>query len=324
MRERPGTIDDTVVRDALRAWDIEPGTLDYAPVGFGDHHWIASGAGRWFVTVADLADKEHCGTGTEAARRGLGRALETAVALGGRPGLGFVVAPLRTAAGESLRPLPDGRHAISVFPYLEGSAGRFGEELPEPRRVRALETLAALHTARPPAAVPVLRPELPGRARLERALRETGRPWSGGPFSEPARELLADGGLRAPLEEFDRLVRRVREGGAEPVVTHGEPHPGNLLWQGEEARLLDWDTVGLAVPERDLWLVAREPADHARWTEKTGRTPDPAALALYRLRWDLEDVTAFLGWFRSSHAEGPDTALAWEGFSATLERLTEG
>ncbi|GGZ49434.1 hypothetical protein GCM10010387_49610 [Streptomyces inusitatus] len=323
MREQPPEIDDPAVRRALRDWDIDPAELAYAPVGFGDHHWIARGPGRWFVTVADLADKEHCGTGVEAARRGLTRALDTAVALAGQ-GLGFVVAPLPTAAGHCLRLLPDGRHAVSVFPLEEGVAGSFGDPPSPERRTATLEMLAALHGAAPPPGVPSPPPELPARARLETALRETGRPWTGGPFAEPARSLLARAAPHRALERFDGLLERVARGGAERVVTHGEPHPGNLLWRHGRGLLVDWDTVGLAAPERDLWHLAGEPGALDRHTELTGRIPDPAALALYRLRWDLEDLTFFLGLFRSPHGRSPDTELAWSGFTGILKRLTEG
>ncbi|MFF8955536.1 phosphotransferase [Streptomyces sp. NPDC014894] len=324
MKEQPPTLDDPTVRRALRDWDIEAAALAYAPVGFGDHHWIARGAGEWFVTVADLSDKEHCGRGVEAAREGLGRAMDTALALRERAGLDFVVAPLPAADGRTLCPLADGRHAVSVFPLLPGASGSFGETPSPARRRTTLELLAALHRAEPPAGTPEPPPGLPARDRLEAALRETDRPWSGGPFAEPARALVARSGPHRALDAFDALLERTASAGAERVVTHGEPHPGNLLWQGERGLLVDWDTVGLAAPERDLWHLDGEPGGLDRYTELTGRVPDPVALAFYRLRWDLEDLTAFLGLFRSAHTRGPDTEQAWAGFTGILERLAEG
>jgi spectinomycin phosphotransferase len=50
-------------------------------------------------------------------------------------------------------------------------------------------------------------------------------------------------------------VREAAESGP-VVVTHGEPHPGNILRAAGGLYLIDWDTVGLALPERDLWMVA--------------------------------------------------------------------
>lgn len=83
MEERPAGIQDSDVREALRAWGIDPVTWRYAPVGFGDYHWTATDTRdrRWFVTVADLTRKSWYGDGTGAAFRGLRDAMDTAVAL---------------------------------------------------------------------------------------------------------------------------------------------------------------------------------------------------------------------------------------------------
>ena len=42
----------------------------------------------------------------------------------------------------------------------------------------------------------------------------------------------------------------------ELVVTHGEPHPGNLITTSSDVVVVDWDTVALSHPERDLWMIA--------------------------------------------------------------------
>ncbi|NYI04777.1 phosphotransferase [Allostreptomyces psammosilenae] len=325
MRDRPEGLDESALRRALTAWGVDGVSLAYAPVGFGDYHWTAvdDRERRWFVTVADLAHKPHCGTGTDAAFRGLRRAMDTAAALRDRPGLDFVVAPLRDAGGRTLRRLGD-RHGVSVFPYLDGSPGDFGQALTPAERGAVVELLARLHRAAPPASVPLARPAVPARAGLEAALDELGAPWHGGPFAEPARALLSEhaAGLRRRLDEFDRRIRELADGGREPVVTHGEPHPGNLLRLGGHHLLVDWDTVGLAVPERDLWMVAAGPDDLERYADAGGRRPDPSALALYRLRWDLDDTAVYLASFRTPHGRTPDTEQAWEGLAGTLARLT--
>ncbi|MFB8353169.1 phosphotransferase [Streptomyces niveus] len=328
MEERPAGIQDSDVRDALRAWEIDPVTLEYAPVGFGDYHWTVTDTrdGNWFVTVADLTHKSWYGDGTEAAFRGLRDAMDTAVALrdaerGGRPD--FVVAPVRTAEGESVRGLGAG-HAVSVFPLMPGTAGHFGETLTPHDRGPVLDLLAELHRTSPPPTARALPPEFATRPQLDRALGELGNPWDGfGPYAEPARHLLADhtAVLRRRLGEFDRRARELRASGAPPVVTHGEPHPGNLLRAGERRLLLDWDTVGLAVPERDLWLVADGPDDLARYEESTGRKPDPSALALYRLRWALNDIAEFLTLLRTPHGPTPDAQQSWKALAETVRSL---
>ncbi|GAB3484428.1 phosphotransferase [Amycolatopsis cihanbeyliensis] len=86
-------------------------------------------------------------------------------------------------------------------------------------------------------------------------------------------------------------------------------------------RLVDWDTVGLAVPERDLSVVSTDPTLLDRYARATGSTPDPDALALYPMRWLLTDVAEFAGWFRGPHSRTADTERAWQGFTETVERL---
>ena len=153
----------------------------------------------------------------------------------------------------------DPRYAVAVFPFLRGAPGRFGAVLPERERAALVDMLAALHQSTPAARrAAVSRTELPRRADLEEALGELGRPWRAGPFAEPARALLAGAGprIRARLAAFDRLAGAARD--AAPVITHGEPHPGNVLRAGPDRILVDWDTVALGPPERDLWLVTGE------------------------------------------------------------------
>jgi spectinomycin phosphotransferase len=300
VRVQPEGLDP---RPALRSWGIEAVTVDYLPVGFGDHHWrvVDDRDRRWFVTVADLEHKPHNGIGVRAAKKGLRAAMDTAAALAH---LDFVLAPVATQGGQVLLPIGK-RYAISVFPYLDGVSGRFGDP-PEP----VGDLLATLHRQPPPPTTPVARPQLPGRAVLEDALTALDHPWTGGPFAERARELLAARrtGLRRRLAEFDRLVDGLR---GVPVVTHGEPHPGNVLRVGDRRLLLDWDTVGLAVPERDLW-----------WLPDHDGQRDASAVALYRLRWDLDDVAVFVGEFRSPHRHTEDTEQAWAGLADYVERLT--
>ncbi|MFD3522342.1 phosphotransferase [Streptomyces sp. NPDC058653] len=330
MEERPDGIEDPDVRHALDAWGIDPVTWEYAPVGFGDYHWTAADTRgrRWFVTVADLTRKSWYGDGTEAAFQGLRDAMDTAAALrDAEPhGLDFVVAPARNADGGTVRRLGSG-HAVSVFPLMSGTPGHFGDTLTAHDRGLMVELLAKLHRTAPPPSARVLPAAFATRPQLDAALREMGGPWDGpGPYAEPARRLLLDHAtaLRGRLGEFDRLAGELKDGGGPLVITHGEPHPGNVLRVGERRLLLDWDTVGLAVPERDLWLVAEGPADLARYEEAGGRGPDPSALALYRLRWALNDVAEFLDVLRAPHGRTPDIEQAWRALAGTVESLAAG
>ncbi|MDR8414441.1 phosphotransferase [Nonomuraea sp. 3-1Str] len=338
MRERPEGVGDEDVRHALAAWGIGSSvSLEYAPVGFGDYHWIATvpptqgaNAGRkWFVTVADLAAKEYLGTGPDAAYRGLTRAMDTAVHLREHGGLDFVVAPVRAAEGGGTVRRLGARHAVGVLPFVPGAPGHFGQSLTPGARHRVIDLLARLHQAEPPASLPVAPAALPQRAGLEQALDDAlgdapddrAARRRGGPFGERARALLSAhaGVLRARLAGLDRLTGELH--GRRRVVTHGEPHPGNVLTLGDRSLLIDWDTVGLAPPERDLWHVARNQTDLDRYAEATGHRPDRSLLDGYRLRWALDDVAAFAGWFRAPHDGGADSEQAWAGLRDTVAWL---
>jgi spectinomycin phosphotransferase len=89
-----------------------------------------------------------------------------------------------------------------------------------------------------------------------------------------------------------------------------------------ELRLIDWDTVGLALPERDLWLVATEGGDELRrYAELTGRAIDPDALAAYRLRWSLDDISSFTRQLRASHRATPGAEHALRALQSSLSQL---
>jgi spectinomycin phosphotransferase len=301
-------------------WGLAVIALDYLAVGFGDHHWIATEAGgrRWFVTVAELGGGWR-GASPEPGWADLRAAMDAVIALR-EAGLEFALAPVPARDGQALARLDDQR-ATTVFPYLEGTAGTFGRRLPQRDRLALTGMLARLHgaTAVPGAAVPVrdLPPaSLPG---LRAALSDLGRPWAGGPYSEPARHFLARhrAGIAAALTCFDDLARQAAASGP-PVITHGEPHPGNVLRSGSRIFLIDWDTVGLALPERDLWHVAGSGSPEVvLYCELTGRMVSNVALAAYRLRWQLDDLALSVALFRGPHARDENTAAMW----ADLPRL---
>jgi spectinomycin phosphotransferase len=325
VKEQPGHIDERELARILHGhWGLAPAGLRHLPVGFGDHHWeLTDAAGcRWFVTVAGLAGGWR-GTGPEAGYADLRAAMETVIALD-RAGLEFAVAPVPTAGGQALAPLGQ-RHAVTVFPYLDGAAADFGDGLSGPDRHALIGILARLHGATPLArrTAPPRSPQPASRPDLEAALGELGQPWSGGPCSEPARQLVARQAprLARALAHLDELVREAARSGP-AVITHGEPHSGNIVCGAGKLFLVDWDTAGLALPERDLWVVAGDDAGAAgRYAELTGRRVSGAAMDLYRLRWSLDDIALFVRDFRGPHERDEDTALAWEGLTEEMGRI---
>ena len=87
------------------------------------------------------------------------------------------------------------------------------------------------------------------------------------------------------------------------MITHGEPHAGNVLTVGDADLLIDWDTVGLAAAERDLWFFADDHDGLQHYADATGHQPDPDALALYRMRWQFDDLGHAVHAIRNPGAE---------------------
>jgi spectinomycin phosphotransferase len=321
----PDGIDNRQLSRALEEhWGLAPARLGYMPVGFGDHHWeLTDSAGRrWFVTVAGLTGGWR-GTGAAAGYADLQAAMDTVTALAGA-GLEFAVAPVPTTDGRALAPL-GAEHAITVFPYLGGACRDFAPEMPGRNGLAVIDMLARLHKATPLArrTAPVRRLDLAARPVLEAALGELSQPWNGGPYGEPARRLLARQASRLgrALARFDELVREAA-GSGPPVITHGEPHPGNILSAAGKLRLIDWDTAGLALPERDLWSVAGPGSREAeRYAELTGRRASTAAISMYRMRWSLDEIALSLSDFRGPHGQNEDTELTWAVLTEETENV---
>jgi spectinomycin phosphotransferase len=298
-------------------WGFDVETADYAAVGGGSYHWVVRDleGTRGFVTVDDLDHKPWLGDTRESVLDELARAFDTAVALHDG-GLGFVVAPIPTSRGETMRRLGP-RYTVALFPFVDGQAGRFGE-YDTAERAAILTMLAALHRATPPVSTRRIDLELPGRRELESALLDLSQPWSGGPLSEQARELLAPHAsfVTQLLALFDRLSAEVASRSTNWVVTHGEPHAANVMRTAESHVLIDWDTVALAPPERDLWMLVDQSPDAATtYADSTGNQVGQDAVNFFRLTWTLADVASFTNLLRSPHRDSADTKKAYNALT---------
>jgi len=323
VRALPEDIDPSALIGALADhWGFDAVSAEYTPVGGGSYHWVVSDreGQRAFVTVDDLDWKHWLGDTRESAFEGLRRAFDTAVALRDG-GLEFVVAPIPTSRGETVRRMGP-RHTIALFPFVAGQAGQFGHYEPA-ERAAVVKMLAELHGATPAVASVANRfdLDLPGRPQLEATLREAGGTWAGGPLSEPARQALARyaSDVVELLALADRLAAEVVRTGGAWVITHGEPHAGNVMRIGQSRVLVDWDTVALGPPERDLWMVVGDGPDEATiYADATGHQLDQVAVDFFRLAWDLEDLAGFINVLRSPHRESEDTIKAYEAVSYLL------
>jgi spectinomycin phosphotransferase len=300
--------------------------MEYLPEGGGSHHWVLTdGDGlRHFVTVDDLDGKDWLGHTRQAVFGGLQRALGTAAELRYGAGLEFVAAAVPAGDGELVHRL-DSRYAVSVFPFLAGRSYPFGPYADERLRGQALELIAVLHRSTP--AVRGLAsghvPGFTGRGDLDAFLLDPERPWDGGPFSQAAHRQVADraADLARLTAGFDHLTVVTAPARADQVITHGEPHPANLMSVGGRVVLIDWDTAALAPPERDISLIAAGPGDIDRYQEAAGRALDPAVITLYRLRWYLDDLASAIRMFRRQHRDTPDTRQWRDALAPQLEQL---
>ena len=329
MRAKPPEVDEAELQSVIEAgWLFDAESLAFEPVGAGSHHWVATDrhGSRRFVTVDDLGLKPWLGADAETTFSGLKKDYEVAARLRDH-GLDFVVAPLPTSRGEVVVRLGE-RFTVALFPFIVGSAGDFDEMLEGAERDAMLRMWARLHSAT--AAVRHHASArgfgIPLRGELERAMHETDRDWSAGPLSRHARDWLAlnrEYVIRA-LKAFDRAVEEVARSGRELVITHGEPHGLNVMRSRGALHLIDWDTVALALPERDLWMLDDGTEDPFQpYVDVAGRPVDRDALAVYGMAWHLTDLALFVGLLRSSHADDADSRAALLNLDVAASRLAD-
>ena len=323
MQSRPPDLPDAALAAAISdGWGIDAATVTYRPVGYGSHHWSVEDGrgGRWFTSV-DVLDV----AAPDASLRRLSAALEVA-GTARAAGLAYVVAPVPATDGSVLRQLAGG-YALAVYPHVDGEPGSFGDELSPADATELTGMLCALHDLPPAAASGIVTEDfkVPDRESLEAALRETPGEWPG-LYGERLRTLLARhaDAVGEVLAEHDRLTSGSAARPDRFVVTHGEPHPGNLMHTPGGLVLIDWETARLAPPERDVWLLEARTRDGAAddYAARSGRRLDPGLLTRYRLAWALADVALFVDLLRHTSDQTVDTAWSWDALRGTLEDLS--
>lgn len=322
-----GLPDDALVRVLSDHWGLAGAGVEYRAVGFGSHHWEAVDANgiRWFVTVDELDRKrQSLSEPGEAAFDRLRAALATTKDLRDS-GATFVVAPIPTRAGEPLV-RTDRRLAVALYPYVDGQSYSWGDFSTPAHRRGVLDLIVALHTAPAMASRHAMTEDfaVAHRDELELAFDDAGFRWDGGPYAKLTSALLIENAdkIRRLLVRHDDLVEEIRRRPGRMVLTHGEPHPGNTMLTSAGWVLIDWDTVLLAPPERDLWSL--DPGDGSiigAYADATGTMPRPLMLELYRIRWDLADIAVYVSRFRGSHSGSPDDEKSWDDLRSLIGRL---
>jgi spectinomycin phosphotransferase len=82
-----------------------------------------------------------------------------------------------------------------------------------------------------------------------------------------------------------------------------------MLTADGELLLVDWETLALAPPERDL--AALPPADR-------GEHAEPRMLEMFALEWTLSEVEEYQRWFRAPHTGTEDDEIALAGLRDEL------
>lgn len=319
---RPPDLPDRRVAEAVRsAWLLPVDSVEHVPVGFGSHHWVVTAAARrWFVTVDAITARNGSTRGTDVAR--LQAALATAHLLHDL-GLTFVVSPILAANGDLLSPIGE-LYVAALYPYVDGETFDWGPFADRSSLRAVLDRLVTLHTA-PLHAGHQARADdfqVPGRDHLEKALADPSSQRDNGVYAQPTGRLLSrqEALIKDRFAQFDSLAADVMRRLDRSVVTHGEPHRANTIVTAAGVALVDWDTLLIAPPERDLWWLAREDVEVlAEYEHQTGTPVDPAALDLYQLRWDLTDVSLFAVQLLGPHDDDADARTAWQALAGHLE-----
>ncbi len=328
MLTPPDGLSEGMLKSALaRGWATDVASMAYRAVGFGSYHWdVASVAGaRWFVTVDELQTKQRSRDEPLAVAFARLRASLSAARDLRDCGAGFVVAPLPARDGEPLVRLND-RFTVALYPFVDGQSFMWGEFSTPAQRRGMLDLIVGVHTAPAVARRHAAEDDFTvlHRDELELAL-DSGPDAAGladcGPYARPAARLLAGNAarVRRMLARYDELAAAARSQPSGLVLTHGEPHPGNIMLTASGWVLIDWDTALVAPPERDLWSL--DPGDGSvlrGYADATGVTPRQPMLALYRIGWDLADIAVTVSRFRRPHPGSEDDEKSWDGLRSLI------
>ncbi len=216
------------------------------------------------------------------------------------------------------------RYLATLYDHVDGTTHDWGAYDSRTDRFEVLDRLVAIHEATATVRGIALVDDfvIPSRHKLLDALADSGSLWGPGPFAPGAEQLLRYHGpaVTDTLERYDNLVCKVAEMRERFVITHGEPHRGITINTTEGVALIDWDTVLLAQPERDLWMLTNEePSIADDYAVRTGVAVDTASVELYRLWWDLCEVSLYIAEFRAHHTDTEDTRTAWNGLREHLD-----
>jgi spectinomycin phosphotransferase/16S rRNA (guanine(1405)-N(7))-methyltransferase len=128
--------------------------------------------------------------------------------------------------------------------------------------------------------------------------------------------------IRRLITSYGALVAQYLRDPGPVVITHGEIHPGNAMVTEKGLVIVDWDTVLVAPPERDLWWLAQGDGSVLQaYADATGRASNEWLVDLYSVRWDLAEIASFAAEFRKPHEDTEDSRKALEILHSVVRGL---
>jgi spectinomycin phosphotransferase len=317
MFDRP-PLSDTAIADAVRgAYDADVSDVSFLGLGHDANAWTfradLRGGERRFLKVRRRIDRTRLAACADLAGQGIQA----------------IVAPLTTKAGEYSIAI-DGLFLVA-YRFLDARpAAEVG--LADDQWIEYGSIVGAFHRATLPAAIEralpheAFRPtKIAGVERIDTGLAE------GRIRGELAAMWLAHGPeIRAITERTATLAGRLQaslEAGSPSFVPcHGDVHTHNVLVEASGAlRVVDWDELVMAPPERDLMFLFGSPIGLPRGDRelalfREGYGPialDPDRLAYYHADWAIQDL---VGYAEESIADGasPESRAAAFAIFASL------
>lgn len=215
-----------------------------------------------------------------------------------------VIPPQLTRLGELSVRFDD--FTLLLSPFVAGVSGWEMELTPEQWRELG-HGLKALHTVELP--LPLIR-DIPretydSRARLQARglLDKTNHTSINDAVSRDLLRLVQKkrAVIACLVEHADELGARLRAQSQRQCLCHADIHAGNILLSGDRLFIVDWDTLVLAPPERDLMFIGggiggcwNNPQEIQWFFEGYGpHEMDQTTLAYYRCERIVQDIAEF-------------------------------
>ena len=210
-----------------------------------------------YIVVSETGEKYFAKASTSVPNN----RLQVASILRHRCDIQGVVAPLETREGGLSVPWQDFR--VALFPFIKGKSRwdlwKIGKDFTDTELSQTGALLATIHECSDTIAsnnLIVAKYDLPSRHELHTVLEAPSKKIpSPNQYQKQLLEALIQhrSTVLDTLDRYDSLGRSAEALQTPFVITHGDPTPGNLIFDPENRlHLIDWDGVCLGPPEKDL------------------------------------------------------------------------